>query len=97
MGLITDRRFSGSIYGMVVGHDQKQQSGVRSLLYKKVIASQLMPKIAYCSCYICDEELARRRANWQPAAPRYTKGVLAKYAKLVSSSSFGAVTDLDLF
>ncbi|MEH2350921.1 MAG: dihydroxy-acid dehydratase, partial [Nostoc sp.] len=46
---------------------------------------------------ISESELARRRANWQPPAPRYTKGVLAKYAKLVSSSSLGAVTDLDLF
>jgi dihydroxy-acid dehydratase len=42
-------------------------------------------------------ELATRRANWQPLPPRYTKGVLAKYAKLVASSSVGAVTDLDLF
>jgi dihydroxy-acid dehydratase len=43
-----------------------------------------------------DEELERRRAGWQPPQPRYTKGVLAKYAKLVSSSSVGAVTDLAL-
>ena len=42
---------------------------------------------------VSDEELARRRAAWQPPAPRYTTGVLAKYAKLVSSSSLGAVTD----
>ena len=40
-----------------------------------------------------DEELARRRQAWQPPAPRYTRGVLAKYAKLVSSASLGAVTD----
>ena len=40
-----------------------------------------------------DAELARRRAAWQPPAPRYTRGVLAKYAKLVSSASLGAVTD----
>jgi len=46
---------------------------------------------------ISDSELAQRRAQWQPPVPRYTKGVLAKYAKLVSSSSVGAVTDLDLF
>ena len=46
---------------------------------------------------VSDEELARRRANWQPRPPRYTKGVLGKYAKLVSSSSLGALTDLDLF
>jgi dihydroxy-acid dehydratase len=40
-----------------------------------------------------DEELARRRAAWQPPVPRYTRGVLAKYAKLVSTASKGAVTD----
>jgi dihydroxy-acid dehydratase len=43
-----------------------------------------------------EAELAKRRANWQPPAPRYTRGVLAKYAKLVSTSSLGAVTDLNL-
>jgi dihydroxy-acid dehydratase len=42
---------------------------------------------------ISDDELARRRANWRPPAPRYTTGVLAKYAALVSSASLGAVTD----
>ncbi|GAB1542072.1 hypothetical protein NUACC21_47460 [Scytonema sp. NUACC21] len=46
---------------------------------------------------ISDAELASRRAKWQPRPPRYTKGILAKYAQLVSSSSVGAVTDLDLF
>jgi dihydroxy-acid dehydratase len=46
---------------------------------------------------VSDEELALRRANWKPRPPLYSTGVLAKYAKLVSSSSLGAVTDLDLF
>lgn len=45
---------------------------------------------------VSDEELECRRAKWQPPQPRYTIGVLAKYAKLVSSSSVGAVTDLGL-
>ncbi|MGL5135666.1 MAG: dihydroxy-acid dehydratase, partial [Planktothrix sp.] len=45
---------------------------------------------------ISEEELAQRRQTWQAPKPRYTKGVLAKYAKLVSSSSVGAVTDLNL-
>lgn len=43
-----------------------------------------------------DEELARRAADWTPPSPRYTRGVLAKFAKLASSASKGAVTDLDL-
>ena len=47
--------------------------------------------------HISDEELSQRREKWQPRPPRYTKGILGKYAKLVSSSSLGAVTDLDLF
>jgi dihydroxy-acid dehydratase len=42
---------------------------------------------------VADEELARRRAAWQPPAPRYTRGVMAKYAQLVSTASKGAVTD----
>jgi dihydroxy-acid dehydratase len=42
---------------------------------------------------VADQEIARRRAAWQPPAPRYTRGVLAKYARLVSTSSLGAVTD----
>ena len=46
---------------------------------------------------VSEDELNNRRANWKPMPPRYTKGVLGKYAKLVSSSSLGAVTDLDLF
>jgi dihydroxy-acid dehydratase len=45
---------------------------------------------------VSDEELKRRRDRWQRPAARYTHGVLAKYAKLVSTSSLGAVTDLDL-
>jgi dihydroxy-acid dehydratase len=46
---------------------------------------------------ITEEEMAQRRTNWQAPQPRYTRGVLGKYAKLVSSSSLGAVTDLNLF
>jgi dihydroxy-acid dehydratase len=46
---------------------------------------------------VSDEELAKRRAAWVPPTPRYKRGVLAKYAKLVSTSSRGAVTDMDLF
>ena len=46
--------------------------------------------------HVSDEELSERRSEWKPPMPRYTKGVLAKYAALVSSSSMGAVTDLDL-
>jgi dihydroxy-acid dehydratase len=47
--------------------------------------------------HVSEEELARRRARWAPPEPRYKRGALAKYAKLVSSSSLGAVTDLNLW
>jgi dihydroxy-acid dehydratase len=57
-----------------------------------------MPAKTCCSSTFSDEELAQRRAAWQPHKPNYTRGILGKYAKLVSSSSRGAiVTDLDLF
>ena len=44
---------------------------------------------------VSEEELNKRKANWQPRSPRYSRGILGKYAKLVSSSSLGALTDLD--
>ena len=44
---------------------------------------------------VSEEEINRRKANWQPRPPRYPRGILGKYAKLVSSSSLGALTDLD--
>lgn len=97
VGLITDGRFSGGTYGMVVGHVAPEAAvgGAIALVEEgdsiTIDASQRLLQLN-----VPDEELARRRANWQPLPPRYTKGVLAKYAKLVSSSSVGAVTDLDL-
>ncbi len=98
VGLITDGRFSGGTYGMVVGHVAPEAAvgGAIALVEEgdsiTIDASQRLLQIN-----VSDEELARRRANWKPMPPRYTKGILAKYAKLVSSSSVGAVTDLDLF
>jgi dihydroxy-acid dehydratase len=98
VGLITDGRFSGGTYGMVVGHVAPEAAvGGNIALVEEgdsitIDASQRLLQIN-----VSDEELARRRANWKPMPPRYTKGILAKYAKLVSSSSVGAVTDLDLF
>jgi dihydroxy-acid dehydratase len=98
VGLITDGRFSGGTYGMVVGHVAPEAAvGGNIALVEEgdsitIDASQRLLQIN-----VSDEELSRRRANWKPMPPRYTKGILAKYAKLVSSSSVGAVTDLDLF
>ncbi|MBH8567047.1 dihydroxy-acid dehydratase [Nostoc sp. CENA67] len=98
VGLITDGRFSGGTYGMVVGHVAPEAAvGGAIALVVEGDSITIDAPARLLQLNISDEELARRRANWQPPAPRYTKGVLAKYAKLVASSSLGAVTDLDLF
>jgi dihydroxy-acid dehydratase len=98
VALITDGRFSGGTYGMVVGHVAPEAfvGGTIALVNEgdsiTIDAHQRLIQLN-----VSDDELTTRRANWKPPAPRYTKGVLAKYAKLVSTSSKGAVTDLDLF
>ncbi|MDF5714793.1 MAG: dihydroxy-acid dehydratase [Rhizonema sp. NSF051] len=98
VGLITDGRFSGGTYGMVVGHVAPEAAvgGAIALVEEgDLIAIDAQARLLQLQ--ISDEELAHRRERWQPLPPRYTTGVLAKYSKLVSSSSLGAVTDLDLF
>ncbi|MDZ7958519.1 MAG: dihydroxy-acid dehydratase [Aulosira sp. DedQUE10] len=98
VALITDGRFSGGTYGMVVGHVAPEAAvGGAIALIEEGDSITIDAPARLLQLNISDEELARRRANWQPPKPRYTKGVLAKYAKLVASSSLGAVTDLDLF
>ncbi len=98
VGLITDGRFSGGTYGMVVGHVAPEAAvGGAIALVEEGDSITIDATNRLLQLNLPDEEIARRRANWQPLPPRYTKGVLAKYAKLVSSSSVGAVTDLDLF
>lgn len=98
VGLITDGRFSGGTYGMVVGHVAPEAAvGGNIALVEEGDSITIDANSRLLQVNISDAELASRRANWQPRPPRYTKGVLAKYAKLVASSSVGAVTDLDLF
>ncbi|WP_414752560.1 dihydroxy-acid dehydratase [Anabaena sp. CCY 9910] len=98
VGLITDGRFSGGTYGMVVGHVAPEAAvGGAIALVQEGDSITIDAHARSLQLNISDEELAHRRANWQPRPPRYTKGILAKYAKLVASSSVGAVTDLDLF
>jgi dihydroxy-acid dehydratase len=97
VGLITDGRFSGGTYGMVVGHVAPEaQVGGTIALVKEGDSITIDANNRLLQLNVSDEELEQRRALWQPPKPRYTKGVLAKYAKLVSSSSVGAVTDLGL-
>lgn len=94
VGLITDGRFSGGTFGLVVGHVAPEAAvgGTIGLLQEgdsiTIDAHQLLLQVN-----VSDDELARRREHWTPPAPKYTKGVLAKFAKLVSSASLGAVTD----
>jgi dihydroxy-acid dehydratase len=98
VGLITDGRFSGGTYGMVVGHVAPEAAvGGNIALVEEGDSITIDAHNRLLQLNVSDAELANRRANWQPLPPRYTKGVLGKYAKLVASSSVGAVTDLDLF
>jgi len=95
VGLITDGRFSGGSYGRVVGHVAPEAAaGGTIALVKEGDMITIDADKRLLQLEISEEELAQRRAAWQPPQPRYTTGVLAKYAKLVSSSSLGAVTDL---
>jgi len=97
VGLITDGRFSGGTYGMVVGHVAPEAAvGGAIALVQEGDTITIDAPARSLHLHVSDEELSSRRANWQPLKPRYTTGVLAKYAKLVSSSSVGAVTDLGL-
>ena len=94
VALVTDGRFSGGTYGLVVGHVAPEAAvgGPIALVQEgdliTIDADENLIRLE-----VEDAELERRRASWQPRPPRYTTGVLAKYAKLVSSASVGAVTD----
>jgi len=94
VGLITDGRFSGGTYGMVVGHVAPEAAvGGNIALVKEGDSITIDADARLLQLNVDDAELKRRRAAWQPPKPRYTRGVLAKYAKLVSTASKGAVTD----
>ncbi len=98
VGLITDGRFSGGTWGMVVGHvaPEAYVGGTIALIQEgdsvTIDARKLLLQLN-----VADDEIARRRAAWKQPAPRYTKGVLAKFAKLASTASKGAITDEKLF
>jgi dihydroxy-acid dehydratase len=98
VGLITDGRFSGGTWGMVVGHvaPEAYVGGNLALVQEgdsiTIDAHRLLLQVN-----VGDDELARRRASWMQPAPRYTRGVLAKFAKLASTASRGAITDEKLF
>ena len=91
--LITDGRFSGASRGPCIGHVAPEAAvgGAIGLLRDGDIVSFNADERAL-NVLLSDDELARRRAEWTPPSPNYERGVLAKYAKLVSSASLGAVT-----
>ncbi|HEX7156799.1 MAG TPA: dihydroxy-acid dehydratase, partial [Burkholderiaceae bacterium] len=94
VGLITDGRFSGGTWGMVVGHVAPEAfvGGTLALVREgdsiTIDAHRLLLQLD-----VDDAELSRRRAAWAPPPPRYTRGVLAKFARQVSSATQGAITD----
>jgi len=94
VGLITDGRFSGGTYGMVVGHVAPEAAiGGNIALVRDGDTITIDADERELNVHLSDEELAKRRAEWQPKTHDVLTGVAAKYAKLVSSSSLGAVTD----
>ena len=94
VGLVTDGRFSGGTWGMVVGHvaPEAYEGGAIALVQEgdpvTIDARTLTLRLE-----VTDDELARRRAAWKRPPPRYTRGVLAKFARSASSASTGAVLD----
>ncbi|MBM3396850.1 MAG: dihydroxy-acid dehydratase, partial [Betaproteobacteria bacterium] len=94
VGLLTDGRFSGATWGMVVGHVAPEAYvGGPIALVKDGDSITIDAHKLLIQVNVSDEELARRRAEWKQPAPRYKEGLMAKYVKLVSTASQGAVTD----
>jgi dihydroxy-acid dehydratase len=94
VGLITDGRFSGGTHGLVVGHVAPEAAlGGPLALLQEGDAITIDADCRELRVDLDQRELERRRARWTAPPPRYTSGVLAKYARQVSSSSLGAVTD----
>ena len=95
VGLVTDGRFSGGSHGLVVGHVAPEAAvGGAIALVQDGDSITIDADRRVLQLEVADGELARRRKAWTPPPAKYTTGVLAKYTKLVSSSSLGAVTDL---
>jgi dihydroxy-acid dehydratase len=97
VALITDGRFSGGTHGFVVGHVTPEacDGGPLALVKNgdRIVIDAVKRRL---TLDVKDKELARRRKKWRRPKPRYTRGVLAKYAHTVTSASLGAVTDRDL-
>ena len=94
VGLITDGRFSGGTWGMVVGHVAPEAYvGGTIALVQEGDSITIDAHRRLIQLNVADDVLARRRAEWTPPPPRYTRGLLGKYMRLVSTASKGAITD----
>jgi dihydroxy-acid dehydratase len=94
VGLVTDGRFSGGTWGMVVGHVAPEAAaGGPIALVREGDSITIDAHRLVLQLHVDDAELARRKTAWQVPAPRHTRGVLAKFYKLASSASRGAVLD----
>jgi dihydroxy-acid dehydratase len=94
VGLLTDGRFSGGTWGMVVGHVAPEAYvGGTIALVKNGDSITIDAKKRLLQLNVSAKELAARRKKWKAPKPRYTRGVMAKYMKLVSTASKGAITD----
>jgi dihydroxy-acid dehydratase len=93
-GLITDGRFSGGTWGMVVGHVAPEAYvGGNIALVEEGDSITIDAHKLLVQLNVADDELARRRARWKQPPPRYTRGLMGKYMRLVSTASKGAITD----
>jgi dihydroxy-acid dehydratase len=94
VGLLTDGRFSGGTWGMVVGHVAPEAYvGGTIALVKEGDSITIDAKKQLIQLNVPAKELVARRKKWKAPKPRYTSGLLAKYMKLVSTASKGAITD----
>jgi dihydroxy-acid dehydratase len=94
VGLLTDGRFSGGTWGMVVGHVAPEAFvGGTIALIEEGDSITIDARKLLIQLNVDEATLAKRRAAWQPPKPRYTRGLLAKYTRLVSTASKGAITD----
>ncbi len=97
VALITDGRFSGGSHGFVVGHITPEAAvGGPLAAVREGATITIDAETRTMTLELSDAEIRSRLAAWRPPAPRYTRGVLAKYARLVNSASQGAVTDAGL-
>jgi dihydroxy-acid dehydratase len=97
VALLTDGRFSGATRGLMAGHaaPEAARGGPIAIV---AVGDQIVFDLATKSLRVelSDDEIKARLAKWKAPEPRYKTGVFAKYAKLVSSASLGAITSSDL-